>query len=80
MANELLVTKITLQSMTNGVVDWIYGDDSKSMGGSTILDLSSLSLANRSSTEHVTELLNTQLNSTTLNSELAASESRPPTE
>jgi len=61
MANEILVSKITPQTMTNYVVDWIYGTDTNSRSASTSVNLSSLSVADRQSTEKVKEFLETHL-------------------
>ena len=61
MANEMVVTKITPQTMQNYIVDWIYGTDSNSRGVSTAVNLSSLPIADRQSTEKVKEFLQTHL-------------------
>jgi len=61
MANEMVVTKITPQTMQNYIVDWIYGTDSNSRGVSTAVNLSSLAIADRQSTEKVKEFLQTHL-------------------
>ena len=61
MANEMVVTKITPQTMQNYIVDWIYGTDSNSRGLSTAVNLSSLAIADRQSTEKVKEFLKTHL-------------------
>ena len=61
MANEIVVSKITPQTMQNYIVDWIYGTDSNSRGVSTAVNLSSLAIADRQSTEKVKEFLKTHL-------------------
>ena len=47
--------------MTKGVIDWIYGDDSTSMGMSTFLDMSTLSMSERQSNSAVKTLLESRL-------------------
>ena len=61
MANEIVVSKITPQTMQNYIVDWIYGTDSNSRGVSTAVNLSSLPVADRQSNEKVKEFLKTHL-------------------
>jgi|TARA_R110000803_G_scaffold167284_1_gene230526 hypothetical protein len=61
MANEILITKITMSDMTKGIVNWIYGDDSVSMASSTCLDMSTLSMSERQSNSAVKTLLESQL-------------------
>ena len=65
MANEIVISKITPQTMQNYIVDWIYGTDSNSRGVSTAVNLSSLPIADRQSTEKVKEFLQTHLDEST---------------
>jgi len=64
MENIFIVTKITNSSMTEFIVDWIYGNDAKSMGGSSSVNLSSIPLQDRQSVPVVQEFLKTKLGST----------------
>tara|TARA_R100001594_G_scaffold104625_1_gene139222 strand:+ start:235 stop:483 length:249 start_codon:yes stop_codon:yes gene_type:complete len=61
MANEIVISKITPQTIQNYIVDWIYGTDSNSRGVSTAVNLSSLPVADRQSNEKVKEFLKTHL-------------------
>ena len=61
MANEIVISKITPQTIQNYIVDWIYGTDSNSRGVSTAVNLSSLPVADRQSNEKVKEFLQTHL-------------------
>lgn len=61
MNNLFMVTKITNSSMTDFIVDWIYGNDAKSMGGSSSVNLSSIPLQDRQSVSVVQEFLKTKL-------------------
>jgi hypothetical protein len=63
MNNVFMVTKITNSSMTEFIVDWIYGNDANSMGGSSSVNLSSIPLQDRQSTLIVQEFLKTKLGS-----------------
>ena len=54
MANEILITKITMSDMTKGI-------DSVSMASSTCLDMSTLSMSERQSNSAVKTLLESQL-------------------
>ena len=61
MSNEIVVSKITPQTLKNYIVDWIYGTDSNSRTVTTAVDLSSLAPADRQSTEKVKEFLKTHI-------------------
>ena len=61
MNNVFMVTKITNSSMTEFIVDWIYGNDANSMGGSSSVNLSSIPLQDRQSVPVVQEFLKTKL-------------------
>ena len=61
MSNEIIVSKITPQTMVEYTVDWIYGTDTNSRNVSTVVNLSSLSIADRQSTDKVKEFLKTHL-------------------
>lgn len=61
MANEIIVSKITPQTMVEYTVDWVYGTDLNSRNLSTAVNLSSLSFADRQSPEKVKEFLKTHL-------------------
>jgi hypothetical protein len=60
MNNTFLVTKITMQDMLNAVVDSMYGNDTASMGFSTVVNLSAVPIQDRQSIPVVTELLKNQ--------------------
>jgi hypothetical protein len=64
MENIFIVTKITNSSMTEFIVDWIYGNDTKSVGGVSCVNLSSLPLQDRRSVSVVQEFLKIKLGST----------------
>jgi hypothetical protein len=64
MTNVFIVTKITNSSMTEFIVDWIYGNDANSVGGSSSVNLSSVPLQDRQSVSVVQEFLKTKLGST----------------
>jgi hypothetical protein len=64
MTNVFIVTKITNSSMTEFIVDWIYGNDANSVGGSSSVNLSSVPLQDRQSVPVVQEFLKTKLGST----------------
>jgi len=61
MENVFIVTKITNSSMTEFIVDWIYGNDANSVGGSSSVNLSSIPLQDRQSVPVVQEFLKTKL-------------------
>jgi len=61
MSNQILVSKITPQTMTDFTVDWIYGTDESSVTCSTIINLSSLPTAERQNVSAVAEVLQTTL-------------------
>ena len=61
MSNEIVVSKITPQTLKNYIVDWVYGTDSNSRTVTTAVDLSSLAIADRQSTEKVKEFLKTHI-------------------
>lgn len=63
MSNVFMVTKITNSSMTEFIVDWIYGNDANSVGGSSSVNLSSLPLQDRQSIPIVQEFLKNKLGS-----------------
>jgi len=63
MNNTFLVTKITMQDMLNASVDWMYGNDTSSVGFSTVINLSAIPAQERQSIPVVTELLKNQLGS-----------------
>jgi hypothetical protein len=63
MTNVFIVTKITNSSMTEFIVDWIYGNDANSVGGSSSVNLSSVPLQDRQSVSVVQEFLKTKLGS-----------------
>lgn len=50
--------------MTEFIVDWIYGNDANSVGGSSSVNLSSVPLQDRQSVPVVQEFLKTKLGST----------------
>jgi hypothetical protein len=60
MKNTFLVTKITMQDMLNAVVDSFYGNDTSSMGFSTVINLSAVPIQDRQSIPVITELLKNQ--------------------
>ena len=47
MSNQILVSKITPQTMTEFTVDWVYGTDANSMACSTVVNLSSVAASDR---------------------------------
>jgi hypothetical protein len=61
MENVFIVTKITNSSMTEFIVDWIYGNDANSVGGASSVNLSSIPLQDRQSVSIVQEFLKTKL-------------------
>ena len=61
MSNQILVSKITPQTMTEFVVDWVYGTDTKSVTCSTIVDLSSVTASNRQDASVIAAFLQTNL-------------------
>jgi|TARA_R110000824_G_C15097260_1_gene665933 hypothetical protein len=61
MSNQILVSKIVPQSMTGAVVEWIYGTDAVSRGCTSLIDLTSLPLADRQDHTKVAEILATEV-------------------
>tara|TARA_R100001480_G_scaffold58476_1_gene71493 strand:- start:63 stop:296 length:234 start_codon:yes stop_codon:yes gene_type:complete len=61
MSNQILVSKITPQTMTEFVVDWVYGTDTKSVTCSTIVDLSSVAASDRQDASVIATFLQTHL-------------------
>jgi hypothetical protein len=61
MKNTFLVTKITMQDMLNVVVDSVYGNDTSSVGLSTVVNLSAIPIQDRQSIPVITEFLKSQL-------------------
>jgi hypothetical protein len=51
--NELIISKIVPQADKHAVVDWLYGNDDNVIGGSTTIDLSSVSFAQRTNAETI---------------------------
>jgi len=64
MKNTFLVTKVTMQDMLNAVVDSMYGNDTYSVGFSTVVNLSAIPIQDRQSIPAVTEFLKNQFGST----------------
>tara|TARA_B100001057_G_C22609127_1_gene855856 strand:- start:56 stop:304 length:249 start_codon:yes stop_codon:yes gene_type:complete len=61
MSNEIIVSKITPQTMSEYTVDWIYGTDTKSVTCSTEVNLSSVSASDRQDASVVATFLKTNL-------------------
>ena len=61
MSNQILVSKITPQTMTQFLVEWIYGTDTNSVTCSTWIDLSSVASSDRQDTSIVATFLQTNL-------------------
>ena len=61
MSNQILVSKITPQTMTQSLVEWIYGTDTNSVTCSTWVDLSSVSASDRQDTSVIATFLQTNL-------------------
>ena len=61
MSNEIIVSKITPQTMSEYTVDWIYGTDAKSVTCSTEVNLSSVSASDRQDASVVATFLKTNL-------------------
>lgn len=59
--NELIVTKNVLQADKHAIIDWVYGNDEKSTGGSTVMDFSAVPFAERGNVEVVKAKLIEQL-------------------
>tara|TARA_R110002126_G_scaffold290150_1_gene446507 strand:+ start:324 stop:572 length:249 start_codon:yes stop_codon:yes gene_type:complete len=57
MSNQILISKIVPQSMTSAIVEWIYGTDAVSRGCASLIDLTSLPLADRQNHTKVAEKL-----------------------
>jgi hypothetical protein len=77
MSNQILVSKITPQTMTESLVEWIYGTDTNSVTCSTWVDLSSIAASDRQNTSIVATFLQTNLNAsvfTDLDNTLEAAE------
>ena len=61
MANEIVISKITPNTMVSSTIEWIYGTDSNARHVTTSADLSSIPLADRQSNEKVKEFLKNHL-------------------
>ena len=61
MSNQILVSKITPQTMTESLVEWIYGTDTNSVTCSTWIDLSSVAASDRQDTSVIATFLQTNL-------------------
>ena len=61
MSNQIMVSKITPQTMTESTVDWVYGTDTNSVTCSTIVDLSSVAASDRHDTSVIATFLQTNL-------------------
>lgn len=61
MSNQILVSKITPQTMTESLVEWIYGTDANSVTCSTWVDLSSVTASDRQNTSVIATFLQTNL-------------------
>jgi len=64
MKNTFLVTKITMQDMLNAVVDSMYGNDTSTIGFSTVINLSAIPIQDRQSIPVITEFLKNQFGNT----------------
>jgi hypothetical protein len=60
MKNTFLVTKVTMQDMSNAVVDSMYGNDTSTVGFSTVVNLSAIPIQDRQSIPVITEFLKNQ--------------------
>ena len=61
MSNQILVSKITPQTMTESLVEWIYGTETNSVTCSTWIDLSSVTASDRQDTSVIATFLQTNL-------------------
>ena len=61
MPNQILVSKITPQTMTEFTVDWLYGTDTNSMTCSTVVNLSSVAASDRQDASVIAAFLQTHL-------------------
>ena len=61
MSNQILVSKITPQTMTEFTVDWVYGTDANSMACSTVVNLSSVAASDRQDASVIATFLQTHL-------------------
>jgi hypothetical protein len=63
MSNTFIVIKIQQSNFTSYIIDWVYGTDDTSLGGSTITSLASIPLADRQDTEVVGTFMQEELGS-----------------
>ena len=61
MSNQIMVSKITPQTMTESTVDWVYGTDTNSVTCSTIVDLSSVAASDRQDASVIATFLQTHI-------------------
>ena len=83
MANEITISNIKEETIKVYEVDWFYGTDDNARFVSTSIDLSSLTLADRTNTEKVKAYLKTHLHESIFNdldSDIAANPENKPVE
>ena len=83
MANEITISNIKAETIKLYEVDWFYGTDENSRRVLTSIDLSSLTLADRTNTEKVKAYLKTHLHESIFNdldSDIAANPENKPVE
>ena len=83
MANEITISNIKAETIKVYEVDWFYGTDDNARFVSTSIDLSSLTLADRTNTEKVKAYLKTHLHESIFNdldSDIAANPENKPVE
>ena len=68
--NELIITKVVPQADKHSIIDWLYGNDDKSLGGSTVVNCSDMSFADRNNFDKAKEKLLTQISVETFESML----------
>ena len=81
MANEITISNIKAETIKVYEVDWFYGTDDNARFVSTSIDLSSLTLADRTNTEKVKAYLKTHLHESIFNdldSDIAANPQERP--
>jgi hypothetical protein len=61
MSNQIMVSKITPQTMTESTVDWVYGTDTNSVTCSTVVNLSSVAASDRQDASVIATFLQTHL-------------------
>jgi hypothetical protein len=68
--NELIITKAVPQADKHLIIDWLYGNNDKFIGGSTVIDCPDLSFADRNNLDKTKEKLLSQVSLDTLESML----------